>query len=61
VAPIVHRRLLALVKHPEGGPIADYLVVRDETAGDQPGQINIHLLGREASTPASDTPPPAAK
>jgi len=46
--PLVHRRFVALVKHPAGGPMPDYLVVRDETRSDQPQQINVHLLGREA-------------
>ncbi|MCC5829748.1 MAG: heparinase II/III family protein [Phycisphaeraceae bacterium] len=47
VETIHHRRFLALVKHDEDSPLQDYLVVRDETIGDQPQQLNIHLLVRD--------------
>jgi len=47
VDPIVHRRFLTFVKHPENSKLTDYLVVRDETQSTEPGQINIHLLARE--------------
>jgi hypothetical protein len=47
VERIVHRRWLALVKHAEGGKLADYLVVRDDTISAEPQQINIHLLARD--------------
>ncbi len=46
--PLVHRRFVALVKHPLRSAMPDYLVVRDETRSTQPQQINIHLLAREA-------------
>lgn len=49
VAPLKHRRKLIFVKN-EGGKLGDYLVVRDETAGDEPGQLNLHLLAREIET-----------
>jgi hypothetical protein len=47
VDPIVHRRLLLLVKHPEGDPLGDYLVVRDETRSTEPQQLNLHLAARD--------------
>jgi hypothetical protein len=47
VKPITHRRTLVLVKHPEGSALEDYLVVRDDTTGEEPTQLNIHLLSRE--------------
>ena len=47
-APIVHRRTLALVRHEDGHPMTDYLAVRDQTISDEPQQVNIHLLAREA-------------
>ena len=47
VGPTVHRRWLALVKHPESSALADYLVIRDETATSEPQQVNIHLLARQ--------------
>jgi hypothetical protein len=46
VPPITHRRHLVLVKH-AGGPLADYLVLRDETNSTEPQQLNIHLLARD--------------
>ncbi|MDA3963442.1 MAG: hypothetical protein PF961_21860 [Planctomycetota bacterium] len=49
VAPIVHRRLLAMVKHEDGSPLGDYLVVRDETQSQEAQQINIHVLARSIS------------
>jgi hypothetical protein len=48
VAPIIHRRTLILVKHPEGAELNDYLVVRDETTSREPQQLNLHLLARGA-------------
>ncbi len=48
VSPIVHRRLLAMVKQDAKSPLSDYLVVRDETQSDEPQQINLHLLARSA-------------
>lgn len=47
-APIVHRRLIMLVKQPAGSPLQDYLVVRDETASSEPQQLNVHVLARDA-------------
>ena len=47
VDPIVHRRLLLMVKHPEKGPFSDYLVVRDETRSTEPQQVNLHLTSRD--------------
>ncbi len=47
IPTLVHRRTLALVKHPPQAAFTDYIVVRDQISGDQPGQINIHLLARE--------------
>ncbi|MCC5847188.1 MAG: hypothetical protein JJU29_03765 [Verrucomicrobia bacterium] len=49
VSPIVHRRLISMVKHEEGSPFADYLVVRDETQSEEAQAVNIHLLSRELS------------
>ncbi len=46
--PVVHRRITMLVKHPPTAPLMDYLVVRDETAGGQPQQVNVHVLARDA-------------
>lgn len=43
-----HRRLLLLTKHAAGSPLSDYLVVRDEIATDEPQQVNLHLLVRDA-------------
>ncbi len=45
--PITHRRFLMLVKHPEKSPLADYLVVRDETRSADRQHLNIHLLARD--------------
>jgi hypothetical protein len=47
VEPIMHRRTLVLVKHPAGSKLNDYLVIRDDTTGSEPGQINLHLLTRD--------------
>lgn len=47
VDPIVHRRLLAMVKHDDDSALGDYLVVRDETRSNEPQQINVHVLARE--------------
>lgn len=44
--PITHRRTLALVKHAERSPLADYLVVLDTATSSEPQQINLHLLAR---------------
>jgi hypothetical protein len=46
---ISHRRTLTLVKHAADSPLADYLAVRDETTGTEPGQLNLHLLARSAA------------
>jgi hypothetical protein len=46
--PIVHRRFSILVKQPSGSPMQDYLVVRDETDTDEPQQVNVHVLARDA-------------
>jgi hypothetical protein len=43
-----HRRLVLLTKQPAGSAFSDYLVVRDEFRTDEPQQINIHLLARDA-------------
>ncbi len=43
-----HRRLLLLSKHPAGSPLSDYLVVRDEIDTNEPQQVNLHLLARDA-------------
>lgn len=48
VEQIVHRRILALIKHPARSSMTDYLVVRDETRSRERQQLNIHLLAREA-------------
>ncbi len=48
VDQIVHRRILALIKHPARSSMTDYLVVRDETRSSERQQLNIHLLAREA-------------
>lgn len=48
VEPIIHRRFLMLVKHDPKSKFANYLVVRDETQSNEPQQINVHLLAREA-------------
>jgi len=45
-APLCHRRWFALVKHPAGAKIQDYIAVLDETAGDEPKALNVHLLSR---------------
>lgn len=42
--PIVHRRFVALIKHPAAAALTDYLVIRDETQSTEPQQVNIHLL-----------------
>jgi hypothetical protein len=47
--PIIHRRFTTLVKHADGSPMPDYLVVRDETQSTEPQQVNIHLLAHEAT------------
>lgn len=47
VGALVHRRWLALIKHPEESPFTDYLVVRDETTSSIPQQVNVHLLARQ--------------
>jgi len=52
VAPIVHRRLLLLVKHPPTSALTDYLVVRDETRSGERQQLNLHLLARELKADA---------
>lgn len=49
VSPIVHRRYLALVKHPEGSPFTDFIVVREETRSQEAQAVNVHLLTRELS------------
>jgi hypothetical protein len=46
---IVHRRLLAMVKHDSDSPLSDYLIIREETQSAEPQQINLHLHAREAS------------
>ncbi len=46
--PIIHRRFTMLVKQPKGSPLQDYLVVRDETQSEEPQQINLHVLARDA-------------
>lgn len=49
VDQIVHRRILALIKHPVDSAMTDYLVVRDETRSKERQQLNIHLLARDAT------------
>ncbi|HUX01505.1 MAG TPA: hypothetical protein VMY35_11055 [Phycisphaerae bacterium] len=44
--PACYRRYLALVKHPEGSPLEDYLVVRDELAADEAATFNLFVLAR---------------
>ncbi len=46
---LAHRRLLCLVKHAPDSPLSDYLVIRDEIAGPEPGRIHCHLLARSAT------------
>ncbi|MFP4106918.1 MAG: hypothetical protein ACLFVU_12620 [Phycisphaerae bacterium] len=48
VDPITHRRFLVMVKHPAGSKLSDYLVLREETTGSEPQQLNVHLLARDA-------------
>jgi len=45
-----HRRFVLLAKQPKGSPLSDYLVVRDEFRTDEPQQVNLHLLARDART-----------
>ena len=40
------RRFLLLVKHPAEGPMADYLVIRDEPASSEPATFNLFVLAR---------------
>jgi hypothetical protein len=40
------RRFLALVKHPEGSALQDYLVVRDELDAAEPATFNLWVLAR---------------
>lgn len=40
-----YRRLMALVKH-DGGPLRDYLVIRDEPAAAEPATFNLFMLAR---------------
>jgi hypothetical protein len=47
-SPLVHRRMLALVKHEPESPFEDYLVVRDETQTTEAQAVNIHLQARGA-------------
>lgn len=54
VRPFTHRRFIALIKHDPSSPLADYLVVRDETDTDQPQQLNIHLLVRSLTDAQAD-------
>lgn len=42
--PKTNRRLLLYVKHPEGSPIADYLVVRDELTGEIRDSLNPEVV-----------------
>lgn len=49
VERIVHRRFTALVKHPPGAKLRDYLVVRDETSSAEAQQLNIHVLARDVA------------
>jgi hypothetical protein len=49
IAKLVHRRFQVLVKHPVGSPLADYLVIRDETISAEPQRTNLHLLSRDVS------------
>lgn len=44
---LVHRRYQVLVKHPAGSPLADYLVIRDETISREAQHTNLHLLSRD--------------
>jgi hypothetical protein len=44
--PARYRRYLALVKHPEGSGLEDYLVIRDELASDEPATFNLFVLAR---------------
>ena len=47
--PLVHRRILTLVKQPENTAFNDYLVVHDEFVNEfEHQQLNIHLLARNA-------------
>jgi hypothetical protein len=43
-SPKTDRRLMLLVKHPEGSPVADYLVVRDELTGQIRDQLDANQL-----------------
>lgn len=43
-----HRRLALLTKQADGSPFSDYLVLRDEFHTDEPQQVNLHLLARDA-------------
>ncbi len=45
--PARYRRWVMLVKHPAGSPLADYLVVRDELAADEPAAFNLFVLARQ--------------
>ncbi|MFO8012337.1 MAG: hypothetical protein R6X20_03425 [Phycisphaerae bacterium] len=45
--PARYRRWVMLVKHPEGSPLADYLVVRDELDATEPAAFNLFVLARQ--------------
>ena len=47
VSPVKHRRSLVFVKNKAGSRLGDYLVVKDEIEGEEPSQINLHLLARD--------------
>ena len=47
IGKTVHRRWMAMVKHPEDSVLTDYLVVRDETDTSAQQQVNIHVLARQ--------------
>jgi hypothetical protein len=50
---IKHRRTLVLVKHGASSPLADYLVIRDDTISLEPQQLNVHLLTRDVKREGS--------
>jgi hypothetical protein len=49
VDPIAHRRSLVMIKQDDRSKLTDYITVFDQTVTDEPQQLNIHLLARDAT------------